>query len=130
MALRENSPEGEKGELAQTCTSFNPVTSIDPAIPSLCVRVNLLHSVIEVNTSRGKVVSTADVITALESDVLAGAGLDVLENEKLETFSETERQQFSYLLAHPRVVITPHIAGYSHEASIKMAKIVLEKLNV
>lgn len=82
------------------------------------------------NTSRGKVVSTADVITALESDVLAGAGLDVLENEKLETFSETERQQFSYLLAHPRVVITPHIAGYSHEASIKMAKIVLEKLNV
>ncbi|WP_346317459.1 NAD(P)-dependent oxidoreductase [Chitinophaga sp. YIM B06452] len=82
------------------------------------------------NTSRGKVVSTADVITALESDTLAGAGLDVLENEKLETFSETEQQQFRFLLGHPRVVITPHIAGYSHEASVKMAKVVLEKLNV
>lgn len=82
------------------------------------------------NTSRGKVVSTADVITALDSDILAGAGLDVLENEKLETFSETEQQQFRFLLGHPRVVITPHIAGYSHEASVKMAKVVLEKLNV
>lgn len=82
------------------------------------------------NTSRGKVVSTADVIAALENDTLAGAGLDVLENEKLDSFNETEKQQFAYLLAHPRVVITPHIAGYSHEASVKMAKIVLEKLNV
>ncbi len=82
------------------------------------------------NTSRGKVVSTADVIAALENDTLAGAGLDVLENEKLETFNETEQQQFRFLLGHPRVVITPHIAGYSHEASVKMAKVVLEKLNV
>lgn len=82
------------------------------------------------NTSRGKVVSTADVIAALESDTLAGAGLDVLENEKLDTFNETEQQQFRFLLNHPRVVITPHIAGYSHEASVKMAKVVLEKLNV
>ncbi|RPD38756.1 NAD(P)-dependent oxidoreductase [Chitinophaga barathri] len=82
------------------------------------------------NTSRGKVVSTADVIAALENGTLAGAGLDVLENEKLDTFGETEKQQFRFLLDHPRVVITPHIAGYSHEASIKMAKVVLEKLNV
>lgn len=83
-----------------------------------------------VNTSRGKVVKTADVVDALESGALAGAALDVLENEKLETFSETEKAEFRYLLAHPRAVLTPHIAGYSHEASIKMAKVVLEKLQL
>ncbi|WP_341834460.1 NAD(P)-dependent oxidoreductase [Chitinophaga pollutisoli] len=82
------------------------------------------------NTSRGKVVKTADVVAALENGALAGAALDVLENEKLETFSETEKAEFQYLLAHPRAVITPHIAGYSHEASIKMAKVTLEKLGL
>lgn len=82
------------------------------------------------NTSRGKVVKTADVVKALESGALAGAALDVLENEKLDTFSETEKAELRFLLDHPRAVITPHIAGYSHEASIKMAKVVLEKLGL
>ncbi len=82
------------------------------------------------NTSRGKVVKTADVVKALENGTLAGAALDVLENEKLDTFSETEKAEFQFLLNHPRAVITPHIAGYSHEATIKMAKVVLEKLQL
>lgn len=82
------------------------------------------------NTSRGKVVKTADVVKALENGTLEGAALDVLENEKLETYSETEQAEFQYLLASPRAVITPHIAGYSHEASIKMAKVVLAKLHL
>jgi len=82
------------------------------------------------NTSRGKVVSTADLVAALESGKVAGACLDVLENEKMETFSTTEKEQFQYLLQNDRVILTPHIAGYSHEASIKMAQIVLKKLNV
>lgn len=82
------------------------------------------------NTSRGKVVNTADLVLALGSGKVAGACLDVLENEKLETFSAAEQEQFRYLLQNDRVILTPHIAGYSHEASIKMAQIVLKKLNV
>lgn len=80
------------------------------------------------NTSRGKVVKTADVVKALETGALAGVALDVLENEKLDTYSETEKAELRFLLEHPRAVVTPHIAGYSHEASVKMAKVVLEKL--
>lgn len=83
-----------------------------------------------INTSRGKVVSTADVVTALKEGTIAGACLDVLENEKLETYSPAEQEQFRFLLADPRVVLTPHIAGYSHEASIKMAETVLRKLEL
>ncbi|AWO01926.1 hydroxyacid dehydrogenase [Chitinophaga alhagiae] len=86
--------------------------------------------VIIINTSRGKIVSTADVISALEGGILAGACLDVLENEKLDTFSTLEKEQLQFLLQHPRVVLTPHIAGYSHEASIKMPQAVLKKLGI
>lgn len=82
------------------------------------------------NTARGKLVNIPDLIGALEGGVIAGACLDVLENEKINTYSEDEKAQLAWLLKAPNVVVTPHIAGYSHQASIKMARIVLEKLNI
>ena len=83
-----------------------------------------------INTCRGKVHDTSAVLRALDEDKIAGAALDVLENEKLETYTQQEREMLDTLLADPRVIITPHIAGYSHEAFLGMARILLEKLGI
>ncbi len=82
------------------------------------------------NTSRGKVICLDALITALKEDKIAGAGLDVLPNEHFATYSDTEKKQLDWLLARPDVLITPHIAGYSQEASYKMAAILLKKLGL
>ena len=80
------------------------------------------------NTSRGKIVKLGSLIHALKNNWIAGAALDVLENEKLETYSPGEKEQLNWLLDQSNIIITPHIAGYSHEAFYKMARVLIAKL--
>ena len=82
------------------------------------------------NTSRGEVLKTEDLAVALEQNKIAGAALDVLENEKPETYTEQESLLFNRLIACSNVVITPHIAGYSVEAFLKMGQVIVKKLGL
>jgi len=83
-----------------------------------------------ISSCRGKVTNTAALIRAIETERVSGAALDVLENEKPSKFTDEDKLEFENLISFPNVVITPHIAGYSHEALLKMAKILIEKLGI
>ena len=85
-----------------------------------------------INTSRGKNIVTADLVAALQSKKVLGAGLDVLEYEKLsfETlFQEaTTPEAFQYLLNAKNVILTPHIAGWTVESHERLAQVIVDKI--
>ena len=84
-----------------------------------------------INTARGKSVVTSDLVSALQSGKILGAGLDVLEYEKLsfETLFEGEKPEaFDYLLQAKNVILTPHIAGWTIESKEKLAQVIVNKI--
>ena len=85
-----------------------------------------------INTSRGKNIVTADLVSALQSGKVLGAGLDVLEYEKLsfETLFQdaTTPEAFKYLLNAKNVILTPHIAGWTFESHERLAQVIVNKI--
>ena len=85
-----------------------------------------------INTSRGNNVVTDDLVMALESGKIIGAGLDVLEYEKLSFENLFIDQQkpaaFEYLLHSENVLVTPHIAGWTFESHQKLAQVIVDKI--
>jgi len=84
------------------------------------------------NTARGKCIKTNDLVEALKSGKVLGAGLDVLEYEKASfenMFTEdTLPEAFQYLINSDKVILTPHVAGWTVESKIKLAQTVVDKI--
>ena len=85
-----------------------------------------------INTSRGKNVITADLVEALKTKKILGAGLDVLEYEKLSFESLFQDRNipeaFQYVLKADNVILTPHIAGWTFESHEKLAQVIVDKI--
>lgn len=85
-----------------------------------------------INTARGKSVITKDLVSALQNGSILGAGLDVLEYEKLSFeslfTSEEMPKALQQLLQMDQVLVTPHIAGWTVESKIKLAETIVEKI--
>ncbi|CAA9195501.1 2-hydroxyacid dehydrogenase [Flavobacterium collinsii] len=85
-----------------------------------------------INTSRGKNIVTADLVEAMKVKKVLGAGLDVLEYEKLsfETLFQEEStpEAFKYLLESKNALLTPHIAGWTFESHERLAQVIADKI--
>jgi D-3-phosphoglycerate dehydrogenase / 2-oxoglutarate reductase len=85
-----------------------------------------------INTARGKVLKTSDLVRNLKTGKVRGAALDVLEYEKL-SFEDIDQDSlpddFKYLIQSDNVVLSPHIAGWTHESNYKMAKVIAGKIS-
>ena len=95
--------------------------------------INAFHKPIWLlNTARGKCVVTEDLVTALTSGKIAGAGLDVLEYEKASfenMFDDgTLPASFAYLTQAQNVLLTPHVAGWTIESKEKLAQVIVDKI--
>ena len=84
-----------------------------------------------VNTARGKSVVTKDLVDAMKTGKILGAALDVLEFEKssFEKLVASELpEEFQYLIQADNVVLAPHIAGWTHQSKVKLAKFIRDKI--
>jgi D-3-phosphoglycerate dehydrogenase / 2-oxoglutarate reductase len=84
-----------------------------------------------INTARGKSVVTADLVSALKSGKILGAGLDVLEYEKTSfeaLFSSEMPEAFQYLINAKNVILSPHVAGWTKESKEKLAQTIVDKI--
>ena len=98
-----------------------------------------------INTARGKSLVTEDLVAALDSGKILGAGLDVLEYEKssFEDLFKTDEpkfrwmrkgkksnlpEAFQYLMNADNIILTPHVAGWTIESNVKLAQTIVDKI--
>jgi D-3-phosphoglycerate dehydrogenase len=86
-----------------------------------------------INTARGRNVKTADLVKQMKAGKVLGAALDVLEYEKL-SFEALDQQSlpedFNWLIHSDQVVLSPHIAGWTHESNYKLAMTIVDKVRL
>ena len=87
-----------------------------------------------INTARGKSVETKDLVAALKSGQILGAGLDVLEYEKTSfenvILSTEEPSPLKELTTFDNVLLSPHVAGWTKESKEKLAQTIVDKIRV
>lgn len=82
-----------------------------------------------INTSRGEILNTDGLIGLLEDGFLYGAALDVLENERLHTHSSEEKAMLERLAANEKVLLTPHVGGWTFESYQRISEVIATKIS-
>jgi len=85
--------------------------------------------IILINTARGEIVSLTALSKALIEGSLRGAALDVLENEKLDRLTPSQKEAFNSMCEKSNVIFTPHIAGWTFESHVKINVALVQKIS-
>lgn len=116
---------------AEVLSLHVPLTPETNGMVDLAWLENFSKPVYLINTARGKILKTADLLKAMENGTVAGACLDVLEYEELgfEALNQAlQHETFEKLAALPNVLLSPHVAGVTRESYYKMASVLADKV--
>lgn len=123
---------GELQERAEVLSLHVPLTPETHHMVDRHFIERFRHPFYLINTSRGAVVNTPDLVEAMKEEHILGAALDVIEYEDMSRDGldlEHLPPAFQYLLDSPRTVLTPHVAGWTVESRYKLAKVLANKIN-
>ncbi|MEM6723409.1 MAG: NAD(P)-dependent oxidoreductase [Bacteroidota bacterium] len=115
-------------EQADIVSFHLPLTDETKGLVDLAFLEQFQKPIVLINTSRGAVVNLKDLLIGIDRKMVIGACLDVYENEKPGTFSAEEEELYSKLYLLDNVVLSPHIAGWTHESKFRLARILLQKI--
>ena len=90
--------------------------------------INCKDNVYIINTSRGQVLKLEDLLFAMSIKKVAGACLDVFENEKFDTLQLDQKVVLTKLLQLENVFVSPHVAGWTNESLFKIADTLVRKI--
>ena len=118
-------------EIMKTCDIISLHTNLNDSSFQL-INKNFINNCKKpfflINTSRGECLKTSDLVDGIKTGKILGACLDVIENESKSFENLNTNSDFEYLKKSEKVVLTPHIAGWSIESKLKLAQVVLEKI--
>ncbi|WEK68575.1 MAG: 2-hydroxyacid dehydrogenase [Candidatus Chryseobacterium colombiense] len=119
----------ELKEKAEVLSLHIPLTSETHYLIDSTFIAEMKNEFYFVNTARGKNVQTKSLVDAIESGKVKGACLDVLEYEKSSFENiESENDTLQYLLNSEKAIVTPHIAGWTHQSKEKLAQVIVDKI--
>jgi D-3-phosphoglycerate dehydrogenase len=84
--------------------------------------------IILINSARGEILPLEDLVRLLKEQKITGACLDVFEKEPLHQLSESQKGVYEYIRSSPQVLLTPHVAGWSHESYQRINEVLVGKL--
>lgn len=114
--------------LADIVTLHIPLTHETNQMVNMKWLAQFQKPIVLLNLSRGSIVNLKDTIKALLNGKITAAGFDVLENEKLNTLTDAEKQTFNQLVKMPNIVLSPHVAGWTIESYRKIGEVLLQKI--
>ncbi len=120
-------------EKTEVLSLHTPQTALTKHMVNAAFLQKFNHNIYLINTARGSAVVTKDLVKAMENGKVAGACLDVLEYEKnsFENFFSDENtlpEDFQYLINSSKVLLSPHVAGWTVESKFKLAETIVHKV--
>ena len=116
---------------AQVVSLHTPLTSLTEYMVNTDFINQFDHDIYLINTARGRSVVTQDLVQALARGKVLGAGLDVLEYEHSSfenLLTQNPPQALEALLNLDNVILSPHIAGWTHQSKEKLARVIVAKI--